>query len=703
MTEAVSGTRLTMAGHIHPVFFSLRWPDEARRRAQCYDDLTLSLAEDSRWRVAIALPWMFSSELKVEVKPMEHCTRLYNTSRGAVGWRAPPVWGAGGSGFKSLVRRGCQFKLFHKLVCKASSDEPTVITPGTARSRNQQPEWGREKHNVLRPLTRVRRGAHHTRAVTSNATVHHTPLAYRLFTLKSGLRARLVIACFERFPIRWDAIWNVKIPGANWLTTLHHWCPSCECSQYVTDFVLPGDVSVSDWIRFAMCIEYVSLAALIGGKSRFVLQERRAAIFRACVWKVSFNARKQFAMNILKHMTATRASRTPSCAEIHRLAPAYLNLFFRACKPRSAGMLTATLPCTFQNPGVKSRPNIFNLHYHAHQVYQLKALNRPAALVPWTPQGVVMGGPVWVGVEEGLVCPCGKLVDGGKGVEIPLYINNSWMFCQKCRKRRMPPAMWPVFVTVKKGSACCPRKVLATMYSRQVEITSIPVRRIQIILQDFPTPSAQRGGYCYQCMATLVVMQYTRSIVLQDMFKVIVTGRPTRMQMVNICSLQSHRQMNWSKPCQNRFNLRSSTRVPTDVAHTSKHDYSPPTKANRVQFQSWTDPDFREWESCLTMPLIGGFYRGSPVYPASTFRRCSILTSFHSHLLSKPRRCARELKQPPRRLKSHPSPTSSRKAVALPLAATSPLRESRGCSLGNSGRYRRLYTCAVSVICQRRQ
>ncbi|KAJ8868284.1 hypothetical protein PR048_029800 [Dryococelus australis] len=38
-------------------------------------------------------------------------------------------------------------------------------------------------------------------------------------------------------------------------------------------------------------------------------------------------------------------------------------------------------------------------------------------------------------------------------------------------------------------------------------------------------------------------------------------------------------------------------------------------------------PDFRTWDSCLTMPFVGGSSRGSPVSPATSFRRCSILTS----------------------------------------------------------------------------
>ncbi|KAJ8889161.1 hypothetical protein PR048_008655 [Dryococelus australis] len=52
----------------------------------------------------------------------------------------------------------------------------------------------------------------------------------------------------------------------------------------------------------------------------------------------------------------------------------------------------------------------------------------------------------------------------------------------------------------------------------------------------------------------------------------------------------------------------------------------PPTKANRVQSPAGP-PEFRKWESCQTMPLVSGFSRGSPVFPASYFRRRSIFTS----------------------------------------------------------------------------
>ncbi|KAJ8868391.1 hypothetical protein PR048_029907 [Dryococelus australis] len=53
---------------------------------------------------------------------------------------------------------------------------------------------------------------------------------------------------------------------------------------------------------------------------------------------------------------------------------------------------------------------------------------------------------------------------------------------------------------------------------------------------------------------------------------------------------------------------------------------SPPTKANRAQYPAGS-PDFRKWESCRTMPLVGGFSRGYPVSPAPSFRLCSIFTS----------------------------------------------------------------------------
>ncbi|KAJ8891231.1 hypothetical protein PR048_010746 [Dryococelus australis] len=68
------------------------------------------------------------------------------------------------------------------------------------------------------------------------------------------------------------------------------------------------------------------------------------------------------------------------------------------------------------------------------------------------------------------------------------------------------------------------------------------------------------------------------------------------------------------------FDRDIHTRVPSTTC-------SPPTKANRAQSLAESLPDFRMWESCQTMPLVGGFSRGSPVSPALSFRRCTILTS----------------------------------------------------------------------------
>ncbi|KAJ8882404.1 hypothetical protein PR048_014212 [Dryococelus australis] len=54
--------------------------------------------------------------------------------------------------------------------------------------------------------------------------------------------------------------------------------------------------------------------------------------------------------------------------------------------------------------------------------------------------------------------------------------------------------------------------------------------------------------------------------------------------------------------------------------------YLPLTKANRVHSPAGS-PDFHKWELCRTMPLAGGFSRGSPFYPAPSFRCRFIFTS----------------------------------------------------------------------------
>ncbi|KAJ8887786.1 hypothetical protein PR048_014004 [Dryococelus australis] len=51
-----------------------------------------------------------------------------------------------------------------------------------------------------------------------------------------------------------------------------------------------------------------------------------------------------------------------------------------------------------------------------------------------------------------------------------------------------------------------------------------------------------------------------------------------------------------------------------------------PSKADRVHSPAGP-PDFRKWESCRKMKLVGGFSRGYPVFPAPSFRRRPIFTS----------------------------------------------------------------------------
>ncbi|KAJ8865831.1 hypothetical protein PR048_033353 [Dryococelus australis] len=68
------------------------------------------------------------------------------------------------------------------------------------------------------------------------------------------------------------------------------------------------------------------------------------------------------------------------------------------------------------------------------------------------------------------------------------------------------------------------------------------------------------------------------------------------------------------------------------VTETEQLARSPPTKANRVRSPAGS-PDFRQWESCRTMPLVGRFSRGSPVSPAtSSALKISLLRAAKNYL-----------------------------------------------------------------------
>ncbi|KAJ8894261.1 hypothetical protein PR048_006873 [Dryococelus australis] len=73
---------------------------------------------------------------------------------------------------------------------------------------------------------------------------------------------------------------------------------------------------------------------------------------------------------------------------------------------------------------------------------------------------------------------------------------------------------------------------------------------------------------------------------------------------------------------------QAATFNPTDSAKHQAERLAclPSIKANRVKSPVGRLPDFCMRESCRTMPLVGGFSRGSPVSPVLSFRRCNILT-----------------------------------------------------------------------------
>ncbi|KAJ8894176.1 hypothetical protein PR048_006786 [Dryococelus australis] len=73
------------------------------------------------------------------------------------------------------------------------------------------------------------------------------------------------------------------------------------------------------------------------------------------------------------------------------------------------------------------------------------------------------------------------------------------------------------------------------------------------------------------------------------------------------------------------------------VAFAEPLDSLPPTKVNGVESPGRSLTDFRKWESCRTMPLVGRFSRDLPFSPALAFQPCSILASFLPHQLSRPR------------------------------------------------------------------
>ncbi|KAJ8867700.1 hypothetical protein PR048_031503 [Dryococelus australis] len=97
------------------------------------------------------------------------------------------------------------------------------------------------------------------------------------------------------------------------------------------------------------------------------------------------------------------------------------------------------------------------------------------------------------------------------------------------------------------------------------------------------------------------------------------------MRITNTISHHSKMAKNYffKAPC---LRIYASDLFKTGATVVEWLDRSPSTKAILVQSPAGA-PDLRMWELCLTMPLVGGFSRGSPVSPALSFRCRCILTS----------------------------------------------------------------------------
>ncbi|KAJ8870458.1 hypothetical protein PR048_029480 [Dryococelus australis] len=93
------------------------------------------------------------------------------------------------------------------------------------------------------------------------------------------------------------------------------------------------------------------------------------------------------------------------------------------------------------------------------------------------------------------------------------------------------------------------------------------------------------------------------------------TPQPLREAMsaaVNSSQIHLRTQSGPRTPRERASMSRLSVRVVISAAILAGR--SPPIKANRVQSPAGS-PDFRKWESCRTMPLVGGFSRGLPIPP----------------------------------------------------------------------------------------
>ncbi|KAJ8894610.1 hypothetical protein PR048_007274 [Dryococelus australis] len=107
-----------------------------------------------------------------------------------------------------------------------------------------------------------------------------------------------------------------------------------------------------------------------------------------------------------------------------------------------------------------------------------------------------------------------------------------------------------------------------------------------------------------------------------------VTHRPPASECFDVSSMSARDVFNEANPSTScNENPPSQTLTELFIGDSDFEDYCPEAESL---------PEFRKWEYCRTMPLVGGFSLGSSVCPSLAFQRCSILNSFHPHRLSRP-------------------------------------------------------------------
>ncbi|KAJ8878526.1 hypothetical protein PR048_019104 [Dryococelus australis] len=147
-----------------------------------------------------------------------------------------------------------------------------------------------------------------------------------------------------------------------------------------------------------------------------------------------------------------------------------------------------------------------------------------------------------------------------------------------------------------------------------------------------------KGMFCFVCHIQFVKQTPGRvNIPLFPLLREKERGRFGKRLTTDVFSTDSSEVRFWDKGVQRRsWSLPGRHVVTSPVRHIGmvslliSHHGKPDLIPSRVT------PDFRLWESCRMMPLVGGFTLGSRVSPALSVRHRSVLTVLHPRLLSRP-------------------------------------------------------------------